>query len=175
MAGMIRKAAEADLDGVAAVYEALFDKEDREGSWTNWKRGVYPTRETAAGSLARGELFVYEEEGKILASMRINHEQPDCYAQADWKYPAEGDEVMVIHTLCVDPAKAGCGIGQEMLAYGKAYGKSIGCKVFRFDTFEGNRPAAALYEKLGYPVVAVVETLFEGSIHENLNLYECLL
>ena len=38
---MIRKATAADLDGVAAVYEAVLDREEQTGChWTNWQRGV---------------------------------------------------------------------------------------------------------------------------------------
>ncbi len=169
---VIRKATMEDVAGAAACYEALFDLEDVQGTTTNWQRGVYPTYETARSSAEEGILYVYEEDGEILASMRINHEQPEAYAEADWKYPAEGDEVMVIHTLCVHPKAAGKGIGLAMFQYGVEHGKEMGYKVFRWDTFEGNKPACSLYKKLGHEVVAVVETLFEGAIPEKLNLYE---
>ena len=54
---MIRKATAADLDGVAAVYEAVLDREEQTGChWTNWQRGVYPCRATAERALADGTL-----------------------------------------------------------------------------------------------------------------------
>ena len=172
---VIRKATKEDVAGAAACYEALFDREDAYGPTTHWQRGVYPTYETARVSEEQGILFVYEKDGEILASMRINHEQNEAYALADWKYPAEGDEVMVIHTLCVHPKVAGQGIGQEMIAWGCDYGRSIGCKVFRWDTCASNVPACTLYKKLGHEVVGVVDTWLEGVIPEKLNLYEMLL
>ena len=42
---MIRKAAAADLPAAAAIYEAIFDQEDRGPAYTNWMRGSYPTGE----------------------------------------------------------------------------------------------------------------------------------
>ena len=40
---MIRKAAAADLPGIGAIYEAIFDREDQGTVYTNWLRGSYPT------------------------------------------------------------------------------------------------------------------------------------
>jgi len=45
---MIRIAKESDLPAVAAVYEAILDHEDATGlHYTGWKRGAYPTADTA--------------------------------------------------------------------------------------------------------------------------------
>ena len=52
---MIRKATAADLDAVAAIYEAVLDREEATGCrWTNWERGVYPCRATAEKALRAG-------------------------------------------------------------------------------------------------------------------------
>lgn len=169
---MIRQAAKEDVEAVAAIYEELLSYEEEHGSFTNWKRGVYPTRKTAEDSAEEGILYVYEENGEILASMRLNHVQPEGYETAEWRYPAEGEEVLVIHTLCVPPRLAGKGIGKKMLAYGAEHAKKTGCKVIRFDTYEGNTKAAGMYDYLGYEYVGTIDMLFEGSIPERLRLYE---
>lgn len=44
---MIRRARAEDVDATARIYEALMDREEAGQGATNWKRGVYPTRETA--------------------------------------------------------------------------------------------------------------------------------
>ena len=46
---MIRPATQADLPAVAALYEAIFDREDQGPVYTNWQRGTYPTIDTARG------------------------------------------------------------------------------------------------------------------------------
>ena len=55
---MIRKAVERDLPAVSAIYERIHRREEAGLGSTGWKRGVYPTRETARAALAAGELFV---------------------------------------------------------------------------------------------------------------------
>ena len=45
---MIRLATAADLPAVAAIYEAILDREAESGiCYTNWQKGKYPTQDTA--------------------------------------------------------------------------------------------------------------------------------
>ena len=106
---VFRKAAAADLDGVEDSYGEFFDHEETHHPWTVWKRGVYPTRQTAQQSLEAGSLYVLEEDGRILASVILNRDQPPEYAQIPWSCPAGPGEALVIHTLCVRPSLAGRG------------------------------------------------------------------
>lgn len=45
---MFRRAEQKDIDAVADGYGALLIEEETSGPRTNWARGLYPTRETAA-------------------------------------------------------------------------------------------------------------------------------
>lgn len=82
---MIRKATAADLDGVAAVYEAVLNREEQTGChWTNWQSGVYPCRATAERALADGTLYVDEVNGHILGCANLNHVQPPEYGSISW-------------------------------------------------------------------------------------------
>ena len=172
----IRPAVPEDLEAAAAIYEEMFDAEETAGvNMTRWKRGEYPTKTTAAEAIRDGILFVCEEDGELLASMRLNHEQPECYFTYDWQYPAAEDEILVIHTLCVRPSKEKRGVARAMAEFALDYGRSIGCKVLRFDTNAANTRAASMYAYWGIPVAAIRETLFEGCIPCHLNLYEMLL
>ena len=63
---MIRPATEADLPQVSAIYDAILDKEAAIGVvYTNWRKGAYPTLDTARTVLAAGTLDVGEEDGRI--------------------------------------------------------------------------------------------------------------
>ena len=108
---MIRKAAPGDIPAVAALYERIHDREEAGAGTTGWKRGVYPTEATAREALLAGELFVDEREGQIVAAARVDQAQVPEYALARWRYAATEDAVMVLHTLVVDPARAGQGVG----------------------------------------------------------------
>lgn len=168
----IRKATAADLDAVAAIYDAILDEEERGGkSWTNWARGVYPVREDAEGALNADTLWVGEEDGRLCGAVILNHVQLPEYAHIAWTIPAEGEEVLVIHTLVVDPAQAGRGLGRQFVAFAEQHARDLGCTVMRLDTYEGNAPAAGLHRKLGYRQAGVTQFNFHGIV-ENLILFE---
>lgn len=52
-----------------------------------------------------------------------------------WQYPGEGEDVLVVHTLCVPPRFAGHRYGSRMVQYAKEYAAGHGCAVVRLDTY----------------------------------------
>ena len=159
---MIRKAAPGDIPAVAALYERIHDREEAGAGTTGWKRGVYPTEATAREALLAGELFVDEREGRLVAAARVDQAQVPEYALARWRYAATEDAVMVLHTLVVDPARAGQGVGTGFVAFYERYARERGCRCLRMDTNEINAPARALYARLGYREAGVVPCDFNG-------------
>ena len=159
---MIRKAAPGDIPAVAALYERIHDREEAGAGTTGWKRGVYPTEATAREALLAGELFVDEREGRIVAAARVDQAQVPEYALARWRYAAAEDAVMVLHTLVVDPACAGQGVGTGFVAFYERYARERVCRCLRMDTNEINAPARALYARLGYREADVVPCDFNG-------------
>lgn len=164
----IRKATEADIPSVAAVYGRIHDAEEAGRLTTGWLRGIYPTEATARAALAARDLFVLEDDGQIAAAARINREQMPAYAEVPWKYPAGGDEVMVLHTLTVDPPLAGRGYGREFLRFYEDFARRNGCPVLRIDTNERNAAARAMYARHGYLESGVIPTVFNGIPGVNL-------
>lgn len=171
----IRIATAQDLDAVARIYDAVLDDQEQNTNFTNWQRGSYPTRNTAEAALAAGTLYVQTEGETMVGCAIFNHEQLSEYGNIPWEYPGEGDEVLVIHTLCVDPAAAGHGYASRMVAFAEELGRKLGCKVLRLDTYEGNTPARAMYTKLGYRFAGGTEFFFQGYIRETLVLFEKML
>ena len=159
---MIRRATEGDLTAVAAIYDRIHDAEEAGRLTTGWVRGVYPTEATARAALATGDLFVLQDGGGIVAAARINREQVDVYAQVPWQYPALDDQVMVLHTLTVDPAKSGRGYGRAFLQFYERYALESGCPVLRIDTNAKNTAARAMYKRHGYLESGIVPTVFNG-------------
>ena len=159
---MIRKAVPGDIPAVAAIYERIHDREEAGAGATGWKRGVYPTEATAREALAADVLFVDEREGRIVAAARIDQAQVPEYALARWRYAATEDAVMVLHTLVVDPARAGQGVGTGFVAFYERYARERGCRCLRMDTNEINAPARALYARLGYREAGIVPCDFNG-------------
>lgn len=147
---MIRKATTADLASVLSLYEEMHDAQEAGLICTNWKRGVYPSRTTAVSALERGDLFVMEENGRIIGSGIINHAQLGIYAGAPWEHRVPDEQVCVLHTMMISPAEFGKGHASAFLSFYEQYALEHGCPELRIDTSEINTPARAMYRKHGY-------------------------
>ena len=112
---MVRLATEQDLPLVGSIYEEILaEEEKRPASFTNWQRGKYPTVEHARAALEAGTLYVAEEDGEVYGCVNLNGEQLAEYAALNWSVPADPEDVMVIHTLCISPRWAGRGKAREV-------------------------------------------------------------
>ena len=170
---MIRKAVSQDIDQIESSYTELLLYEKEHGAYTVWQSGVYPTRSTAEKALFEDTLYVMEQDGEICASIIANRVQPEEYEGVCWKYQVEPDEVLVIHLLCVRPSKAGQGIGSALVQFVIERAQSMNCKSVRLDTGLQNKPAAALYTKLGFELVGTGTMAVGGVIsHRNHLFYE---
>lgn len=159
---MIRKATDHDIAAIAGIYARIHEAEAAGRLSTGWLKDVYPTEATARAALDAGDLFVLEDGGRVVAAARINRVQMPEYALVDWKYPAGNDEVMVLHTLAVDPLRAGRGFGRTFLAFYEDYALQNGCPVLRIDTNAKNNVARIMYAKHGYIESGVIPTVFNG-------------
>ena len=172
---MIRKATESDIPAVAEIYAHILANEDPAKPATGWLKGIYPVEATARAALGRDDLFVCIEDDKVVASAIINRTQVDVYADCKWSLECEDDEVMVLHTLTVEPACAGRGIGRKFVAFYEDYARGHNCKALRIDTNAVNVTARGLYSKLGYTEVGIVPCVFNGIPNVMLVYMEKLL
>lgn len=169
----IRKAVASDIDDVARSYEALFDYFDSHRDRTHWLRGTYPTRAVAEKGASEGWLYVLrDEDGTLLASMLLNHNQDAEYALQPWRYAADPGQVLVLHTLCVLPGHSHRGIGRKMVQFAQDLARSRGCTVMRFDTNIDNIPASHLYENMGFELVSTGKAMLNGILPVTLRYYE---
>ncbi len=164
---MIRQAVLEDKAKIAETYDELLRYEKEKGGCSNWVSGVYPTVKVPESKIPQGTMYVLEEKGEICGSMVLNKEQAEVYRQIKWKFPAEDSEVLVVHTLCIPPSKAGRGYGRQMVEYAKKFAKKQGCRVMRIDTYAHNEPAKRLYTKCGFRLAGSAKHLLEGLIEED--------
>ena len=169
---MIRPALPQDIDKVNDTYTELLLHEQQAGSNTSWALNVYPTRDIAAQAQEAGTLYVLEENGALCASMILNHVQAEDYDKIPWQYPAQPQEVLVIHTLCIPPSQARKGLGRKMVQFALARALALGCRVVRLDTAATNQPAARLYEGLGFRLAGEQATLHQGVLPITLIYFE---
>ena len=168
----IRKATADDLDAVSGIYSRIHDEIEAGRVSIGFIRNVYPIRATAEAALARGDLFVEERDGSVIGTAILNQTQVDVYFGAPWEHDVPENEVMVLHTLIIDPNCKGTGLGRTFEAYYERYALSHGCRVLRIDTNARNTVARAFYRKLGYREIDIVPCVFNGIPNVNLVLLE---
>lgn len=171
----IRKATIEDIPKISAIYDAIHTAEEDGRLTIGWARGVYPVRQTAEDALNRDDLFVALNDDSIVGAAIINQIQVDVYEGAPWKYPAAGEEVMVLHTLVIDPAAMGLGAGRTFVDFYEKYALSQGCHYLRMDTNARNVKARRLYKRLDYDEIGIVPCVFNGIDGVQLVLLEKLL
>ncbi len=169
---IIRKAVSKDIEAVVSIYDKIHTAEEKGKVVIGWKRDIYPTRKTAEDATLRDDLFVMEEDGFLFGSGIINKEQVDVYEKAKWNHDAKPEEIMVLHTLVIDPDKKRKGLGKSFVKFYEEYAKNNGCKYLRLDTNEKNVNARAMYKKLGYKEIGIVPCVFNGLKDVNLVLVE---
>ena len=157
-----RSAVMEDAPQIAEIYDKIHTREESGLATTGWNRAIYPTAASARESIEKGDMFVAEDNGIIAASGKINREQVPVYAQVPWQHEAADDQVMVLHTLAVDPALEGRGIATAFVRFYEEYALAQGCPCLRMDTNEKNLRARALYGRLGSREVGVVPCVFNG-------------
>ncbi len=158
----IRRAVEEDIPAVTAIYDAVLREEELGNYTIGWIRGVYPTEDTAKTSVKQKDLFVLEEDGRVIASARINHDQMPAYASVPWSVDVPDEQVMVMHTLTTDPAMNGHGAGAHFLRFYENYSLQNGSHVLRIDTNARNKNARSIYASAGYTECGIIPCEFNG-------------
>lgn len=164
----ILRAQEKDIDSIEKIYESVHNQEEKGPTSTGWVRNVYPVRKTAEDSVKRNDMFVMVDNGKIVAAAIINQIQVPDYKYAKWKYDAKNNEVMVLHTLVVDPSEKNKGYGKAFVAFYEEYAGKQNCTELRLDTNAKNKIAQKMYQSLGYKEAGIVQCEFNGISGVNL-------
>lgn len=159
---MIRRATTEDISAIEAIYDAIHDLEEAGEMTVGWRRGVYPTAETARIAIEAGDMYVLEDDGRVAASARINDQQMPAYAEVHWQYEARGDQVLVLHTLTVAPALSGRGYARQFLKFYEDLARQSGRPVLRIDTNARNAAARAMYARHGYIESGTIPCEFNG-------------
>ncbi len=173
---IFRKATKEDIDAIATIYDHIHTAEEAGLTTIGWIRSIYPKRETAEAALERGDIYVCEltdEEAaksgagrcclnNIAATAIINKTQVDVYADVEWEKEAADENVLVLHTLVVEPELRFNGIGREFVKFYEQCAREMGCTELRMDTNARNAIARRFYARMGYREAGIVPTVFNG-------------
>lgn len=91
---------------------------------------------------------------------------------AAWKHRVKDHEIMVLHSLAVDPFQKNKGYGKAFIAFYENYAKQHDCVALRMDTNARNTSAKNLYQRLGYEEIGIVKCVFNGIPNVHLVCFE---
>lgn len=171
----IRLAKVEEYDKVLAFYYDTIDMLKDSEFNSLWKKDVYPSNAYIRESIEKGELWVYEMDGRIISGMVLNHDCNDGYRDIKWPTKAEKNEVYVIHAFGVLPSIHGKGIGSQMLKNAIAYSADNSVKVIRLDVLSDNIPAVRLYTKNGFSYVDTTCMFYEDTGWTDFKLFEYVI
>lgn len=126
---------------IASMQEAGIDQWD----------DLYPNSADIAADISQGDLWVGEEDGKILCTFAVNTFCEEEYDVCPWQYPHH--PFIVVHRLAVNPQYRRQGVAKNAMEFVENIAKEKGIRTIRLDTFCKNAAGAALYESLGFKVV----------------------
>lgn len=139
-----------DLKSISAIYEHIHEAFMTTINYPKWPKGLYPTEESAYEAIDNQEMYIYKINGMVVGSVILNHQQDSGYENAQWQIQARDEQVLVIHTLAIDPLYQHKGYASQMLKWIKKQAILKGCLALRLDITENNLPARYLYQKNGF-------------------------
>lgn len=153
---MLIKANINDKPTVLEIYGEVWDNDDN-SRFSNWSRGDYPTENIVDNAISCGSLFLYYENSVLKGSVILDTVQPKDYDKIDWQYNKDGNNILVIHTLCIRPQFARQGSGKKLFSDIENYARSTGYSALRFDTYYKNAPAKKIYNDAGCRTAGINE------------------
>lgn len=148
-----RRSREGDID---AAYEVIEQARVRIASLgiDQWQNGM-PNREAVAGDVARGEGYVMERDGEIVATAMITSSGERAYddiAGRGWLSfsSSSAPSYLTVHRFAVSDKVCGKGLAKAMLRHAEELARDAGMDSVRVDTHEGNAPMRGLLSRCGY-------------------------
>lgn len=172
---IVEKGTITDIDELEILYNYLNDYLAANVNYPGWIKHIYPIRKTAIDGVIAGTLFVLKVDGIIAGSVILNHEPERAYNEVVWGVQAEYEEVIVVHTLVVNPRFMQKKIAWTLMKFAEKYAVEQKMKSIRLDVSIHNFPAIALYEKLGYKYTGTVDLGLNYDHLKWFKLYEVLL
>ena len=141
----LTQATAADIPAVCEFYRRVIAAM-LAGGLDMWHWGEYPSEEILTRDIRKGDLYLYREEGRVLACVAVNQEAEDDYAGLPWQ---EEGKVGLFHRLAVTPECQGRHLAEGVMEGVKDVLRAQGCTVLRGDVYGGNPRALRLYQRIG--------------------------
>ena len=143
---MIRTAKISEIPDILTITKAcaLYMSKNGIHQWNEH----YPSKIVFESDINRNELFVLEENSKIVGTITISTFMDKEYKDVHWLTPSKNN--IYIHRLSVHPNYQGKGYAQKMMAFAENYAVENKFISVRLDTFSQNNRNQKFYETRGY-------------------------
>jgi len=147
---IFRKALPNEEEDVFKLYEAV-KINGRENGTSDWDED-YPNREILNEDMENNRIFIFEDNGRIIAAISMTQGEEIDIAPFKWKE----DNACFLVRLCVDPSYQGKGIGEIMMKRISEHAKSLGIAATHHLASVKNPAANRLYKRMGYHQIGQV-------------------
>ena len=148
MSRHVRKAGEADLPAVLAIYEKARAYMARTGNPNQWG-SANPPRSLLEADVARGTLYVHEEEGTVFGVFALMPGEDPTYGSIEGGAWLSAAPYRTIHRVASDGSRSG--VFADTLAFCRRIEPHL-----RIDTHADNRIMQALVRKHGFRYCGVI-------------------
>ncbi|SHG29032.1 Ribosomal protein S18 acetylase RimI [Salegentibacter echinorum] len=143
---MIRKAIREDLPAIKSLTEACAKALQAKNIF-QWNEN-YPSREKLAADIRKNELYLWEEDKRIVSIMVLTSTMASVYNDVHWFTPNKNN--LYVHRLATHPEYWGEGYARKMMDFAEETAKQNNCASIRLDTFSKNKRNLKFYEARGY-------------------------
>lgn len=153
MSDKIRKAEFTDLPQILKIYEDAREFMRQTGNPNQWW-DYHPAESILREDIPKGQLYVWEEDGKLLASFAYIPGIDPTYLQIDGPGWLNEEPYGVIHRIAV--AQRGQGLIAKIFDWALER-----CPNLRIDTHVDNQPMRRALEKYGFQYCGIIH-IFNG-------------
>lgn len=172
---MLKRAEYRDIVKIENYYKYVADNTENMDKYGRWIYGQHPTDDMIEGYINNRNMYFAEENGMVIAAAAVTFFQNADYHPVQWNVDARDDEVAVIHILCINPEKQGCGLGKKIVNEIIDLAKTQRMKAVRLDALCCNTPAHRLYENSGF-IKCGTQNWYAGNTgYIDFYLYELVL
>jgi ribosomal protein S18 acetylase RimI-like enzyme len=145
----------ADVDDANGVMQVItLCKNDMLARGIDQWDDAYPAIGIVREDVRRRSLFIVRREGRCVASVCLNDEQPEVYRTVAWR--CLRGRALVVHRLCVHPGWQRRGLGRGLMTFAETVAKERAYSCVRLEAYSGCSTVLALYDGLAYQRVGEV-------------------
>lgn len=149
-----RKSEKSDVKSIMKIIKQAQEYLKSQGidQWQN----NYPNDDVINSDISKGESYVVEENGNIVATSVISFNKEKTYDIIhEGKWLTDG-KYAVIHRIAVDNTCKGLGVSHKIIEYAEEMCKEKGINSIKIDTHKENLSMQKMLEKNGFKYCGII-------------------